>query len=74
VPAVKTSPAAIGYSTTSTKIGDLLANMGAKAVLDKHFPGMSDDERIAMARGMTLRAVQAFAPTLFTKEALLTTN
>jgi cytochrome P450 len=70
MPAAKTSPAAIGYSTTSTKIGDLLANRGAKAVLDKHFPGMSNDERIAMARGMTLRAVQAFAPTLFTKEAL----
>lgn len=50
--------------------GDLLANPATKAVLDKHFPGMSEDKQIAMASGMTLRAVQAFAPAQFTDETL----
>lgn len=48
-------------STQETKIGDLLPNSAAKAVLDRHLPGMSDDTQIAMASGMTLRAVQVSA-------------
>jgi cytochrome P450 len=59
-----------GYSAASTKIGDLLAHAGARAVLDKHFPGMTDDKQLLLAKGMTLRAVQAFAPTVFTQAAL----
>jgi cytochrome P450 len=58
------------YSTAETKIGVLLADPAAKAVLDKHFPGISADPRIGMAKTMTLRSVQAFAPSVFTKELL----
>jgi len=58
------------YSTAETKIGILLADPAAKAVLDKHFPGISADARIGMAKGMTLRAVQKFAPDVFTIAAL----
>jgi len=58
------------YSTANTKIGSLLADPAAKAVLDKYFPGVSGDKRIAIAKGMTLRAVQKFAPETFTTEAL----
>ena len=58
------------YSTADTKIGSLLADQAAKAVLDKYFPGVSSDKRIAMAKGMTLRTVQKFAPDKFTTEAL----
>jgi cytochrome P450 len=58
------------YSTADTKIGSLLADPAAKAVLDKHFPGVSSDKRIGMAKSMTLRAVQKFAPDKFTTEAL----
>ena len=64
----KTAP--IRYSTAETKIGALLADPAAKAVLDKHFPGISADPRIGMAKSMTLRAVRAFAPDVF-KEDLL---
>jgi cytochrome P450 len=64
------TPSATRYSTTDTKIGALLADPAAKAVLDRYFPGVSEDKRIAMAKGMTLRAVQKFAPTLFTTQAL----
>jgi cytochrome P450 len=58
------------YSTAGTKIGSLLADPAAKAVLDEYFPGVSSDKRIGMAKGMTLRAVQKFAPEKFTTEAL----
>ena len=65
----KTAPAT-RYSTADTKIGSLLADPAAKAVLDKYFPGVSGDKRIGMAKAMTLRAVQKFAPDKFTTEAL----
>jgi hypothetical protein len=68
------SPAAAetitGYSTAATKIGNLLADPATKALLDKHLPGVSSDPRIAMAKAMTLRAVQAFAPEQFSTEVL----
>lgn len=57
-------------STTHTKIGVLLADPQTRSLLDRHFPGVADDQRIAMARGMTLRAIQPFAPSQFTDAAL----
>jgi cytochrome P450 len=62
--------AAKAWSTADSRIGDLLADDAAKAVLEKHFPGMSANPQIGMAKGMTLRAVQTFAPDQFTSEAL----
>ncbi len=59
-----------GYSTAATPIGALLANPATQALLDKHLPGVSSDPRIGMAKGMTLRAVQAFAPNQFTNAVL----
>jgi len=58
------------YSSAATKIGTLLADPAAKAILDKHFPGVSADPRIGMGKGMTLRAVQKFAPDFFTSDGL----
>lgn len=68
--AAQPSPAVAGLSTGSTRLGDLLANPAARAVLDKHFPGVSEDKRIAMAQGMTLRVIQNFAPDQFSDTAL----
>jgi hypothetical protein len=68
--AEKTAAATGAYSTSATKIGVLLANPASKAVLDKHFPGVTGDARIGMAKTMTLRAVQKFAADMFTSEAL----
>jgi hypothetical protein len=59
-----------GYSTAGTKIGTLMGNPAAKAILVKYFPGIDTDPRVSLAFGMTLRAVQAFAPDQFTIEAL----
>lgn len=64
------APATDGPSTAATKLGVLLAGPETRALLDKHFPGVSSDKRIAMAKGMTLRSIQAFAPSQFTDEAL----
>jgi cytochrome P450 len=58
------------YSTGTTRIGALLDDPAATAILDKYFPGVSTDPRIGMGKGMTLRTVQKFAPEMFTSEAL----
>ena len=43
--------AATHYSTADSKIGALLADPKAKAVVDKYFPGVSSDKRIAIGEG-----------------------
>jgi cytochrome P450 len=62
--------APLHYSTADTKLGTLLADPAAKAVLDKYFPGVSSDKRIAMGKGMTLRGIRKFSPETFTTAAL----
>ncbi|KPH58079.1 MULTISPECIES: cytochrome P450 [unclassified Novosphingobium] len=72
-PAVEASPSPVapaGYSTAGTRLAVLLKDEAAKAVLDAHFPGITADKRIGMAKSMTLRAIQKFAPGQFTNEAL----
>src|SRR6516165_556299 len=54
-------PAPSHYSTAETKIGALLDDPAARAVLDKYFPGVTSDTRIGLAKGMTFRRVQKFA-------------
>lgn len=44
-----------------SKLADLLQNDAAKAILDKHVPGMSSDPRLAMAKGMSLKTVAGFS-------------
>jgi hypothetical protein len=58
------------YTTAATDIGTLLDTPETKAILDKLMPGFSTNEQVAMARGMTLRAVQQFAPDKITVEVL----
>ena len=43
--------------TVDSKIGDLLADAKAKAVVEKHLPGMSSMPQIAMVKGMSLKAL-----------------
>ena len=54
-----------------TKLGVLLADPAARAVLDRRFPGLSTGERFSTAHNMTLRTLRIFAPELFTPEALI---
>jgi len=50
------------FSSADTTIGDLLDNPAARAVLDKHMPGFASNPQIDMARSMTLKQIQGFAP------------
>ncbi|MGO9016798.1 MAG: hypothetical protein ACLQVJ_00455 [Syntrophobacteraceae bacterium] len=43
--------------TDESKISALLADDRAKAVIDKHCPGMTSDPRLSMAMGMTLKQI-----------------
>lgn len=66
-----TAPAAKAkYSTADTEIGTLLDDPAAKAIIEKYIPGMTTNEQIEMARSMTLKAVQAYAPDDVTDERL----
>ncbi|GLI33013.1 hypothetical protein [Desulforhabdus amnigena] len=43
--------------TAESTIAVLLANEQAKAILEKHLPGMTSDPRLKMAMGMTLKQI-----------------
>jgi hypothetical protein len=43
--------------TLDTTLGELLDDPQAKALLDKHVPGVSTNPMVTMARGMSLNAV-----------------
>ena len=46
----------MALSVDST-LGDILADEKAKAVLEKHMPGVSTHPQLAMAKGMTLKQI-----------------
>ncbi|MEO7247596.1 MAG: hypothetical protein ABIW31_04010 [Novosphingobium sp.] len=68
--AADAAAAATGYTTADTSIGTLLDDTAAKAVLDKYMPQFSSNPQVDMARGMTLKQVQQFAPEKITDEVL----
>jgi hypothetical protein len=54
-PAATAAPPSIDWT-----MQDLLADPGAKAVLEKDVPGIEADPRLDMVKTMTLRAVAAY--------------
>ena len=58
------------YTTAATDIGTLLDDPAARAVLDKHVPGFSSQDQIDMARSMTLKGIQQYAPDNYTDQVL----
>lgn len=58
------------YSTAETSIGELIDNPQTKAIFDKYLPGVSSNDQFEMAKPMTLRQVQSYAPDQFTDETL----
>jgi para-nitrobenzyl esterase len=58
------------YTTADTEIGALLDDPAARAILDAHIPGFSANTQIDMARSMTLKLVQQFAPDTVTDQVL----
>jgi para-nitrobenzyl esterase len=67
-PAARTATAR--YNTADTDVGTLLDDPAARAIVDKHIPGFSAGDQIDMARGMTLRSLQQFAPDKITDQVL----
>ena len=67
VPAMAAGPA---FTTAETTIGTLVDDAAAKAVLEKHLPGFSSNPQLEMARGMTLKQIQGFAPDMIKDEVL----
>lgn len=65
-----TATKAAHYTSAATEIGMLLDDPAAKALLDKHIPGMSSNEQVDMARGMTLKDVQQYSPDQITDKVL----
>ncbi len=59
-----TLPAFAAGLTTESTMGELIDNKDAKAVLDKHLPGMSENPQMEQARPMSLKALQQFAPNI----------
>lgn len=58
------------YSSATTEIGTLLDDPAAKAIVEKHIPGMTTDDQIEMARAMTLKDVQQYSPEDITDKML----
>ena len=50
------------YTSAETEIGTLLDDPAAKAVLVKIVPEMATNDQIEMARAMTLKDIQQYAP------------
>lgn len=66
----KAAPVSAHYSVEDTPIGDLLDDPRARAILDKYIPGFSTGDQVDMARGMTLRSIQPYAPDTVTDDVL----
>lgn len=69
-PAPAATAPAPKYTTADTEIGTLLDDPAAKAIIEKHIPGLVGNDQIDMARTMTLRAIQPFAEAEVTDERL----
>jgi hypothetical protein len=65
-----TGGAVHGMFTLDTPIKDLIADPGAKAVLDKDLPGLSSDENLAKFQDKSLRQFQPMTGGQLTDELL----
>lgn len=50
------------YSTSATPVGVLLDDPAARAVLERIIPAVMAEPQLALGRGLTLRAMQQYAP------------
>ncbi|WP_380879320.1 hypothetical protein ACFB49_21590 [Sphingomonas sp. DBB INV C78] len=60
--ASSTAVSSAKFSTSETEFGDILDDPAAKAIVEKHIPGMTTSDQVDMARAMTLKAIQQYAP------------
>jgi len=55
------------YSVQDTQVGTLLDDPASAAILERHMPGFTTNDKIAAARGFTLASLQAFVPSITDK-------
>jgi hypothetical protein len=68
--AVGSAIAQAHYSTSETDIGTLLDDPAAVAIVNKYIPGFSTKDQIDMARSLTLKGLQQYAPDTYTDKVL----
>lgn len=68
-PAPAPAPAAQRYSAEST-VGELLQSEAARAIVERHLPGIGGHPQLGMAKGMSLATVAKFTGGLISAEAL----
>ena len=68
------APAKAKYTVDETDLGTLLDNPATKAIVEKHIPGMTTNDQVDMARGMSLKAIQQYAPDEVTDQRLAAIN
>ncbi len=56
--------------SVDTKLGELLANEKARAVLEKHLPGISTHPQINLVKGMSLRVIANYPQAGISQEKL----
>lgn len=64
------APAAAAKFTLDTPIQDLYADPAAKAVMDKHIPGLTGIPQYEMIKGLSLRQLQPYSDGKLTDEIL----
>jgi para-nitrobenzyl esterase len=69
-PAAPAAATADHYSTSTTPLGTLLDDPAAKAVLAKYIPEVITNPQVDMARGMTLKDTQQYAPDMVSDDTL----
>lgn len=72
-PAAAAAPA-VKLSVETTPIADIAASAEGKAVLDKHFPGMTTHAAYDQFKGMSLKQVQPMSQGAITDEAVAATQ
>jgi len=65
------SPNIARLDVEDTELSDLLANSAAKAVLDKHLPGLTSHPLLVFMRQLTLREIQMSSPGAIPDEILV---
>ena len=58
------------YSVETSTVGELLDFADARALLERHLPGLAGIRQLAVARPLGLRDIQPFHPELITDDAL----
>ncbi len=69
-PAASSQLPNVHFSTTETVLELLLDDPQAKAVVDKHIPGLTSSEQISLAGGLTLSDLQQYLPGIITTAKL----